>query len=260
MKSCTFEHDLLPWLLDELGPDEKQRVREHLNTCEQCQQQRHELQRMHEVLLRREREPVPMAAYAAYTAALQRRFDTRPAWKRALTWITTQAAALLTSPKLPVRLARATALVLVGMMVGRWLIAPPPQQPLSAPNIAQRALSAEDIQVINDYFVKSELLLLTIVNASPGLNETDLLFDQDMARTLLAKSTLVQRKADRLDDEHLISFLNRLEFLLLQISNREDSEIQDAFQEIRDLIQEAKMLQTSRRLQDQLLNSFSQPT
>ena len=245
-------------VFDELDGTEQQHLQNHLLTCKTCSRELHELRGVHSLLSQHNHSPAPQPVFTAYTTALQKRFPTQPAWKRAANWIVSQLRELGGSQKMALRLARTVAVLLVGVFVGRLLFVPATVQN-TEPEIVQ-TLSVEDIQFIADYFAKSELLLLTIANASLELSESDISLDVDMARTLLSKTTTVQRKATLLQDESLISFLNRLEVLLLELSNREDSEIQDAFRELREKIREAKMVQKSRQLQDQLLNTLSQST
>ena len=149
------------------------------------------------------------------------------------------------------RFARALAILFIGVMIGRFFFVPSQQTMNTAES--QLSLTKEDIQFIADYMVKSELLLLTIANnPASEPSETDIFLNKDIAQNLLYKSAQVQRKARELDDKVIITFLNHLELVLLELSNREEQEIRAIFQDIKEMVNEADMLQKSRRLQQRL--------
>ena len=68
----------------------------------------------------------------------------------------------------------------------------------------------------------------------------------------------MQRKAQALDDDVVFTFLNHLEFVLLEISNRDDEEIRATFRDIKDMINDSGMVQKSRRLQHRLENTLAE--
>ena len=261
MKNCTYEKYLAPLVTDELTAQEVKELQQHLLTCERCSTALTEIQAVDRLLKVRKRQPAPSHLYAAYTRELNRRFRREPRWASVLrpfiSWL-----GLLTQSRTPaLRLARSFAVLLMGIFIGRLIfLSPQTTMPLTETDTqASSMLSQADLQQLSDYFVQSELLLLTIANtpvesrAAPD----DFLLDRDIAKSLLLKSTTMQRKANAIDDESIIIFLNHLEFILLELSNREDDQIQSTFLEIRDMVREAGLVQKSRKLQEKLLHSIS---
>lgn len=254
MKSCQFEHLLVPYLQDELDDKERSRVAEHLTSCEACQILYTELLHVDGVLATYSREEAPKDLYTAYEKQLEQQFQPEPLWKAAGKSVAHMLSSLFVSNTPSFRLARAFAILVIGVFVGRFFFLPTPEPTIQNTLVqSDTMLSKEDIQFISNYVVKSELLLLTIANAaSDEPTDDDIFLNKDIAQSLLYQTAQVQRKAEALDDEVVDTFLTRLELVLLEISNREDEEIRDAFQTIREMVNDADMVQKSRRLQRQL--------
>ena len=114
-------------------------------------------------------------------------------------------------------------------------------------------LQTEDLKLVNDYFVKSEILLLTVKNTSENDDAfpSELILDKKLAQDLLNKTLLIQEKAALLNNESLSVFLNQIEFLLLEISNTDDREIIAVFKQIREVMNAARLLYESKNFQQQ---------
>ena len=260
MKNCSFEKYILPLLANELAMKESDEMNRHLLECEDCSEAFSEIQDMEQLLLTYDRPPAPKSLYAEYGREIAKRFNVESAWKRIFKSGFSFLSDLAKSPTIGYRFARSFAVLTIGVFIGRSLFmtpqAPPPIVDVPAAPIL---LSSADIQQLNDYFVQSELLLLSIANSSSNsrIAADDLLLNKDIAKGLLLKSTAMQRKADVIDDESIVVFLNHLEFVLLELSNREDDKVHSAFQEIRDMVKEADLVQKSRKLQDKMTRSLS---
>jgi hypothetical protein len=254
MKNCTFEKLLVPYLQDELDDQERSRISEHLSSCENCQYLLTDLQTVDAALMNYKRQAAPAELYSAYEKRLAQLFQPEPAWKTISRSLGAFVSSLFISTLPSFRVARAVAILVIGVFVGRFFFMPTPEPSIQQTVASsQTMLSKEDIQFISNYMVQSELLLLTIANtASTEPTVDDIDFNKDIAQTLLYKTAQVQRKAEALDDDVIVTFLNHLELVLLEISNRDDSEIRDAFENIKDMVNEAEMVQKSRRLQRRL--------
>lgn len=266
MKNCTFEKYLLPYLANELAPEEIDNVAAHLKECENCSAAINDLRVVDKALLSYGRQPAPDSVYAVYTQELDRLFKPTPVWKRMGRHIMSLFFEFIQSPSLGYRLARSVAILAIGVFIGRSLFITPQAPSSSAERThmtqqpqAGALLSSADVQQLSDYFVQSELLLLSIANstANGGVPIDDLLLNRDIAKILLSKSTTMQRKAGAINDESIIVFLNHLEFVLLELSNREDDQVHSAFQEIREIVKEADLVQKSRQLQKKMTRSLS---
>ena len=259
MKNCPFEKYLLPFMTNELSSEESGKVRLHIQACENCSQALAEMQDIHKILQSFQRAAAPKLLYADYKRSLARLFEPAPFRKRLGQAVQSSFAAFFISPSTGYRLARTLAILVIGMLIGRFAIMPSGAPPVAEMPSVAPALSVSDLQQLNDYFVQSELLLLTIANTSPDsrMAADDLILSRDVAKKLLLKTTTMQRKAGAINDESIMIFLNHLEFVLLEISNRKDDDVHSAFQEIREMVKEADLVQKSRQLQGKLTRSLT---
>ncbi|MBN1465913.1 zf-HC2 domain-containing protein [candidate division KSB1 bacterium] len=251
MKSCQFEHLLLPYLQGELAKDDRLRLSSHLATCQNCRAVLADLKSVDSAMQHYRRAEAPRDLYASYVRQLETRFKPESPLKSAWRWLQLAAQPIL-SPSPSWRLARAAAILLVGVLLGRTLFHPSQMATINPP-APQVMLTRDDVQFIADYVVQSELLLLTIANsATDDPTDDDIYMNKDIARNLLFKTAQVQRKAVALQDDVIITFFNHLELVLLEISNRDDDEIRTTFRDIKNMILESDMVQKSRRLQHRL--------
>ncbi|MBN1478779.1 zf-HC2 domain-containing protein [candidate division KSB1 bacterium] len=256
MKSCPFEHLLVSYVQNELSADNRLRLRNHILNCDHCRNLLADFTSVDRLLQNFERKPIPKKLYRTYKKQLATLYEPESLWKNAVN-VVRRLLTLLSSRAPALRVARSLAVLLIGILVGRYFFFPS-QTPeiISEP---RTTLTKDDIQFISDYVVKSELLLLTIANSTNDEpSEDDIFLNKDIAQSLLYKTAQVQRKAHALDDQIIITFLTHLELVLLEISNREDEEIRSSFQEIRNMVNEANMVQKSRRLQRRLEKTLSE--
>ena len=261
MKSCQFENLLVPYVQQELSKSDRQDLLSHLSTCQSCRHALEDLHHVHRLLKNYEREAAPRAIYDAYMKQLRIHFAPEPLWKRSMRRLLNMMSKLFLSPSPSFRLVRAIAILIIGVLVGRTFFYPSQRVSVDSRKTQQvhTTLTKDDIQFITDYVVKSELLLLTIANsASDQPSDDDIYFNKDIAQNLLYKTAQVQRKAQALDDDVILTFLNHLELVLLEISNRKDDEIRATFRDIKELVNETELVRKSRRLQQRLESTLSE--
>ena len=247
-------------MTQELAPEEYDKVNRHLAECASCASTLTEMRNIESLLQAYERPPAPKSLHAEYSGELKKRFGRRPAWRRLLVAMQSFAAGVAASRSAGFRLARSFAILLLGVMIGRYVIMPPSSPPAitEQPGLQTPALTSADIRQLNDYFVQAEQLLLTIANTPDAdVTDDDLNLNKDVAKQLLVKSTLMQRKAGVLDDESITVFLNHLEFILLEMSNRKDDQIHSEFQDIRKMVKEAGLVKKSMQLQEKMARSLA---
>jgi hypothetical protein len=261
MKICTYQKYLLPCLQQELSPEKSDDVRAHLNGCELCSADWKRLAMVHDLLMNRKRPIAPQKLHHDYIASLHRRFAPTPFWRAAIEKAAEAVRQVLSSPAPGYRLSRVLVILLAGIFIGRSIFVVDklrhdiPVQPV----FMSAQLSGQDLQFLNAYLVRSEVLLLTIANTPlDSLRKDDVHINRELAQTLLFQSQQAQRKVSLLEDDALVSFMNHLEFVLLEVSNRSDDEIQATFHDLKDMIKEARMVQASRQGQSRLQQSLSQ--
>jgi hypothetical protein len=261
MKICTYQKYLLPCLQQELSQEKSDDVRKHLSICDQCAVEWKRLSMVHTMLTNRERTAVPQNLYNDYIASLHRRFAPVPLWRIAFEKAVDGVRQFFSSPMPAYRLSRAFVILLAGIFIGRSIFVVNklqhdiPVQPVSM----SAELSGQDLQFLNAYLVRSEVLLLTIANTPlDSLRKDDVHINRELAQALLFQSQQAQRKVSLLEDDALVSFMNHLEFVLLEVSNRSDDEIQTTFRDLKDMIKDARMVQASRQGQSRLQQSLLQ--
>ena len=107
---------------------------------------------------------------------------------------------------------------------------------------------------LQKYFVETEILLLGIENNQANEIEIDdVKINQEIAKRLLFQSFQIQQSTSQVTDESVLNYLTSLELLLLEISNAENNEIIQAFNDVRNIVKETDLLQSSRNIQ-QIVN------
>ncbi|NOY59870.1 MAG: zf-HC2 domain-containing protein [Calditrichaeota bacterium] len=261
MKSCKFEKLLPDYLQDELASEAKRQLEVHLETCEHCTAKLGELADIHQILSSRQRQEPGKELMRDYRNYLRKYFPGKLSpvsiLKRSESWWND----VFHSQHFTLRIAKAVALIIVGVFIGKFIFVSSVQAPrietVARARMPGYAITPADLKLMNDYFVKSEILLLAIENwqGDTGADSTDLLFDKKIAQNLLLHSQVIRHQATQLYDSDLISFLNRMELLLLEISNVDNEELFTAFKEAKKIIKETDLLQFNKQFQNLFVKS-----
>jgi len=262
MDNCEFEKYLVEYLAHELPEAKIIEIEKHLSICENCSNQLHEIQSVHQLLLKYERPLAPQKLVKQYRKKLKWMFAPTSNFLRFKEWTSNLWNFFFDPQPVWVRLVKATVLLLIGIFIGR-LVDTGIKTDVSTPaqaEILNITYSPVELRLMNEYFVISEMLLLSILNSSndSDLVNTELLLNQEIAQKLLNKTTYMHEKTRLLQNESLNLFLNRLEFLLIEISNLDKQEITKSFQELRQTIEETKLLHETQRAQESLAISLRQ--
>jgi len=259
MKSCKFEKLLPDYLQGELAPEAKQKLETHLTTCEVCAARLGEIADIHRILSVRQRPEPPKKLVRDYRSYLRKYFPGKTSPAVIFSKLERRWNYFLHSQKLTLRVAKAFALIIFGIFIGKFIFVPAVEAPKAetvAP-IPAYAITPTDLKLMNDYFVKSEILLLAIENwqGNAKSDSSDLLFDKNIAQNLLLHSQMIHQKAAQLYDSDLLSFLDRMEMLLLEISNVDNKELFQVFKEAKSIIKETDLLQSNKRFQNLFVQS-----
>lgn len=259
MKSCKFEKLLADYLQGELAAATRHELEVHLETCEHCAARLEELADIHHILSARLRPEPPKELVRDYNNYLRKYFPSKTSPSVIIGKLGRRWNAFVHSQQIAVRLAKGFALIIVGIFIGKYIFIPSVETP-KVETVAQSpayAITPTDLKLMNDYFVKSEILLLAIENwqSNAKSDSTDLLFDKNIAQNLLLHSQLIHQKAAQLYDSDLLSFLNRMEMLLLEISNVDNKELFQVFKEAKNIIKETNLLQSNKRFQNLFIHS-----
>ncbi len=231
------------------SPKQEKDFAQHLNTCETCRKTVEELKNAHAVLQNRQR-PRPSDAWMAdFERDMAKRFPTHstsPRKRRFSTFFQPHPAPTW-------QWARAVALVLFGVILGRLFFTSSAPQPTSMPYAIETVeLSRNDIQAVANFLTQTEFLLLEIENHQDAALILNWSLHRDMATALLNQKKQVNRTAKQWNGRLMEIYLDRLEVLLLDVANRKPEEIKALFQDVRTLVKDTNMIQTNRQLQQQI--------
>lgn len=242
-------NQIMAFLDGSLDPNQLSKFQNHLETCEICQKELAELQSMQDMLGERKRPEIPITILRSYETSLRNAFPVQSMWTRLKHTVDQMSEWMVRFSPYP-QWAGAVAILIVGILIGRFVFYPGTSTSLESETVTIQTAPLSDRESISQFLIQSEIWLLemasTPVNGSDS--ELDLLTNREIASTLLARTMLMERKAETLNHDILIDFLNRLEMVLLETSGAEDENLSQAFEEIRLTIQETAMVHEIKRI------------
>lgn len=245
--SCPQRDRIIELFIEEPDKTGKTKLQNHLSNCDLCREEAEAIQSVQDRLSRHQRPAPPNTIREEYEYHLRRVFPVTSVWKRAAGTIRLAAGGWIPTPyRAP---AGALAILLIGMVIGRYVRTPDTPDMSTASNYESPVLQTEN-QFISRFLTQSEIWLLEMVSPPSGAlpDPADLRTNREIASTLLPKALLMERKAEALNLEVLISFLNRLEMVLLETSGTGDEELVRAFEEIRRTIHETALIKQIRMI------------
>jgi hypothetical protein len=261
-QKCDFEKYLVEFIAGDLNPELQTEVEFHLSSCENCAKQLEAFESLHQILLLQPEPEPPAEIVLEYNQTLTQIFAPEPYLVRLKNWILTIFEHFFQHQPFGARLVKAMALVVIGIFLGKLIFAPGNQHivPSAETKITTVTFDTAELREMSDFFITSEMLLLSIINTNQNedteIDEMDL--NRALADRLLQKSALIHQKTQPLQNQALNSYLNRLEFLLIEISNMDPGEIKESFQSIHESIENSQMLPETKRIQESLQVSLNQ--
>jgi len=150
---------------------------------------------------------------------------------------------IILKPSFPVRIAEAAVVLMIGIFIGRATIwkAETGQQITNGNSYVTTHVSE---MILNHYLQETEMILLDVVNTSPDEDDQVLLSLAQLAQygNLLQKTSLCRTEAQETDDEKLLSLIDDIELILLEICNIEQRTLTEKVNEIREQINESNLL------------------
>lgn len=253
MKTCEYRSKLGDYIDEALPAAEKQLLEQHLVECRSCAKQVAQMQQVSALLQNYQRPEPPLEVLYNYHTRLEKLFPVKSAPAKISEWFADIWRRLFGLNPAFLRLAGSAALIIIGIFIGRLLFYTPEKGVITDQprDVVVLNLNSDDLKMVADYFIKSEILLLAIKNTpeNDSPQATDLFINKQLARDLLSNTTLVQQKAALLNDQNISVFLNQIEFLLLEIANTEEQEIKDAFTQLSKTINNLKLINESENMQ-----------
>src|SRR5580658_4769254 len=206
MKHLT-EEELIAYREGE--PTQREAIAEHLTSCTAC---RTELERIEAVLSALDNLPVPERG-PEYGRAVWQQIAPRLPEKAGRGW-----GAWL-EPRRWVAMGAMAAIVMAAFVAGRWTKKPEPGAPAaSAAQVRERVL----VVAVGEHLGKSEMVLMELANAMPpavGQKEINISAEQRRAEDLLDANRLYRETAKQDGDAALVSVLDDLERVLLDVAH-----------------------------------------
>lgn len=262
MNQCRFEKSIVDFIDENLSPEDVLQVQTHLKTCKACQLKYREWQTMQSMLLQRQRPNVPEALLNAYQQNLKNEFTPGSRLTDTKDNIIQFWKSYVSIQPFRIRILKTLAILLIGICIGRFVFNPVIKHDRSSitPNILLLPVSGTDLKLMSDFFTESEIWLLGIVNidGKQKIEISDLVFNKIIAQKLLMKTSFFEEKVFQLHDESIIRFFHCLEYLLLEISNSSDQEINEAFSDAKQTIEDTKLLYETKRLQEMFASPKNQ--
>ncbi|GEM_PF-1921834 len=261
-QKCEFEVYLIEFIAGDLDPELRSRFEMHLSNCENCANQLESLRSVHQFMLSQPVTEPPPEISRAFEKTLHQIFAPESHFIRLKKWLSANFEQFFQYQPVEVRLVRAFALVIIGILLGRLIFAPGTQNMTTSdePQMLSVTFEKDELNEMNEFFTTSEILLLSILNnyqnGSTEPEELDL--NRNIAERLLQKSDLIHQKTKQLNNKDLNIYLNRLEFLLIEISNMSPEEIKESFKLIQETIENSQMLSETKRIQESLQLSLNQ--
>ena len=229
MKGCTKFNRLVPEVLyGELDPGQKNWFESHLAECADCARLFAEMKStLHVMDTRRRKEPSP-EFWQDYWHNLETHLDHAPRTKPISDgWWRKVSTIFETQPRWAYQLGGAMALLLVGILIGKFYYGSRPITVQSTPSVELQSFAPSYLTVderADRYIQRSKLLLLGLVNIDEGSDEQvdfDLTRQKQVSRQLVLEASFLKDELHDPDQQRIRSLVSDLELILLQLANLE---------------------------------------
>ncbi len=223
MNCSDVENRLNDYLDGALAGGEADEVQAHLRQCQSCKQQCTSLEQILAQASSLPTETPPNSLWQSIESELDRVpvIATTNLAGRFHDWMSGLTAQLQV-PVPALKYAGAMALLICGMLVGKFLLPlPEGQNQIVAP-----APAAGEVQLANratSYIEKSKILFLGIVNADlEDLQNSSWQSERHMARGLVREASFLKENLSRKNDARVRQLVEELELILLEIAMIEE--------------------------------------
>ena len=222
MNNCEkFEDQFVDALYDELKSQPKEDFDSHLKECAQCRALYQTMQKTLNVMDERIHPELSPEYWQQYDASLQNRLSEVKSKDK-------DKGKVISFNKIPgwaLKAAAAFILVGLGILIGRYYMAPEPakivvKDELPALPVHRASLDPETRRFLE----RSEILLVGIVNLEPeedSTYSTDLTAQKKMSRELIQQAPVIRANLKGPERRRLTQLVSDLELIMLQIANLE---------------------------------------
>lgn len=227
MKTCRFKNKIIDYLYGELKGIELDEFKNHMDTCCYCSEFLHNFLYTKQLLSKKIR-PQPQKSFLNYYhQKLKEIYHNDNIINRRLQKIIQN---VIIRPSIAVRLAKIAVILILGIFIGKSL---------NRTEIPPRMVSRNNAETrfLKNYLFETELLLLEISNCD---REQDLKFllSNNNCKTLLQKTLFLKEQAKKYNNIRLLDLLDRLEIILLESANMDDSDSAEQLNYVRKNIKD----------------------
>lgn len=222
MSRCDQKYRMVDYFFDELSQADKQQLGEHVSTCQICQDHLRALAAASQMTRRLKRPRPDRALLRNYHHQLESYFADDQTPGRLVDRILDR---LIRRPSIPIRLAEAMVLLLLGFFIG--------QMTMGRPELERRSILSNEASsdwqtesmLLKNYLQQAEMVFLDVKNLDP-VEDQELIFNLIQSakyRFLLQKTLLLRDQANDLENQRLSQLLNKIELILLELYNMESN-------------------------------------
>lgn len=242
MKTCDRQYLVVDYFFDELDKKQKNEFEKHLANCEICQNYLNAFSATAPIIKRQKRLLPEKELMNEYSQQLKANYYLP---KKFSTTIKDFFESLIITPSIPIRIAEAAILILIGIFIGKeiiWKSQPVPVQQFVNSN--GYGVSYVSDLIVKNYLQDTEMILLDVANIDPDEDEQVILSLSQLAQygSLLQKTSLCRSQAEATNNEKLVNLIDDIELILLELCNIEKKTLQEKVFEIRQQINESNLL------------------
>lgn len=245
MSSCQQKNVVVDYFFNELTKEQKAHYERHLTKCAPCQHHLADIKATARAMKQYQREQPDKILLQNYHAQLETQF--LPARKKS-TVIEKAIELIFRRPSIPIRLAEATILLLLGIFIGRNFMLKS-----ELPLLSLRQSSSSEALLLKNYLQETEMVLLDVSNLDP-IEDQKVIFNLIQStkyRYLLQKTALLKNQASEQEDSQLIELLNQIELILLELSNLKEHAYPATIDEIKHHLKQSYLLMELRSINRQ---------
>jgi len=233
MKECNKYTDLfVEYLFGEIEEESKEILLRHLARCPRCESELAEMRQTMDMMGKKSRVEPSEEYWDSYWSVLSARMDVElaPEPKRKVTILERIRALLPTVPGSAYRWAAVTAALVLGILIGRFILTTDgiKQMPVAQrPQLREEAPSAQTVDYrAEKYLEKSKIFLLGFVNTNGEIETGDYDFDRqgEVSQDLIQETSYLKENLDGRSQQRVVNLIEQLETILIEIANLEEEE------------------------------------
>lgn len=215
-------------LYDEFNSEQEELFKKHLISCSKCQSEYDGMKSTLEIMSRRTRPEPGQTFWDNFSVNLSDRMEAELLPRKRDPKKLRRNNFFTFAPRWTFQAAAALVLIVVGIFIGKSINTPSSriiqQADQSSSTISQMEPGLEFVQRTQNYFDRSKLILLAIVNFDPETEDVyalNLPVQQKISRELVQEASYLKEELADSSQRRLKNLVADLEVILLQIANLE---------------------------------------